>query len=89
VLLYRIRDNFIRFPKLGSPTHLSEGIVTDFLGKIYVNSLPIGSNFFLILFKNKNKPQFCEIYRHKKGKTKIFFPVFFFIDVGSGIRDPG
>jgi hypothetical protein len=74
------RDRF--FPDPGSPTHISESLVS-ILWEKNNNSLSIGSNFFLYLSKNKIIRNFCEIWDYKKSETTNFSPSFFLDVFGS------
>jgi hypothetical protein len=79
-----IRNRFIPDPgsRIPDPKHIF---------KKFYNSLKIGPNFLLQLFKNKKLFYFVKIMATKKGMPSIFFTPFLllFLDPGSEIRDPG
>ncbi len=63
-----------------------------FLGKNFNKSLKMGPNFSIHYFKNKILFNFVTFVATKKGMTTNFFHpslLLLFLDLGSGIRDPG
>ncbi len=60
------------------------------MGKKFYNSLNIGPNFFLQLFKTKIIFNFVKFAAREKVMTTNFFSPLSFVAVfGTGIRDPG
>jgi hypothetical protein len=63
-------------PRSGSQTHISESLVTNFLGKKFFNSWSIGSNFSVPVQKNKMVYNFVTFMDRKKVRRQIF-PLLF------------
>ncbi len=74
------------FPDPGSQTHISDSLLTNFLGKKYYNSYCFGKKNSLPV-KNKVIRNFMIFVATKNGRTLIFSPSSFDAVVGSSIRD--
>jgi hypothetical protein len=72
----------------GSPAHIFKSLETIFLDKKYLNdSLSVGSNFFLYLFKHEIVLNYVRFVATKKDMTTNFYPslLLFLLDPRSGM----